>query len=52
MRIPGNKRSQEPDDIGNRAGLFAEEVRYGSEGYDRPADNRERVIIGTAIVTG
>ena len=29
MRIPGNKRSQEPDDIGNRAGIFAEAVRDG-----------------------
>ena len=29
MRIPGNKRSQEPDDIGNRAGVFAEAVRDG-----------------------
>ena len=29
MRIPGSKRSQEPDDVGNRAGLFAEAVRDG-----------------------
>ena len=30
MRIPGHKRSQEPDDVGNRAGLFAEAVRDGN----------------------
>ena len=30
MRIPGQKRSQEPDDVGNRAGLFAEAVRDGN----------------------
>ena len=29
MRIPGHKRSQEPDDIGNRAGVFAEAIRDG-----------------------
>ena len=29
MRIPGHKRSQEPDDVGNRAGLFAEALRDG-----------------------
>ena len=29
MRIPGQKRSLEPDDVGNRAGLFAEAVRDG-----------------------
>ena len=29
MRIPGHKRSQEPDAIGNRAGVFAEAVRDG-----------------------
>lgn len=29
MRIPGHKRSLEPDDIGNRAGVFAEAVRDG-----------------------
>ena len=27
MRIPGHKRSLEPDDIGNRAGVFAEAIR-------------------------
>ena len=30
MRIPGKKRSLEPDDVGNRAGLFAESVRDGN----------------------
>ncbi len=30
MRIPGHKRSQEPDDVGNRAGLFAEALRDGN----------------------
>ena len=30
MRIPGHKRSQEPDDIGNRAGIFAEAIRDGN----------------------
>jgi hypothetical protein len=30
MRIPGQKRSQEPDDVGNRAGMFAEAVRDGN----------------------
>ena len=30
MRIPGHKRSLEPDDIGNRAGVFAEAVRDGN----------------------
>lgn len=29
MRIPGHKRSQEPDAVGNRAGVFAEAVRDG-----------------------
>ena len=29
MRIPGDKRSLEPDDIGNRAGVFAEAIRDG-----------------------
>ena len=27
MRMPGEKRSQEPDECGNRAGIFAEAVR-------------------------
>jgi len=27
MRMPGEKRSQEPDECGNRAGVFAEAVR-------------------------
>ena len=27
MRIPGQKRSLQPDDVGNRAGIFAEAVR-------------------------
>ena len=30
MRIPGDKRSQYPDECGNRAGVFAEAVRDGS----------------------
>lgn len=30
MRIPGHRRSQEPDDVGNRAGVFAEAVRDGN----------------------
>ena len=29
MRIPGDKRSQYPDECGNRAGMFAEAVRDG-----------------------
>lgn len=29
MRIPGNRRSQEPDEVGQRAGLFAESIRDG-----------------------
>ena len=29
MRIPGHKRSLNPDDVGNRAGIFAEAVRTG-----------------------
>ncbi|MCH8279447.1 MAG: hypothetical protein J4O03_10890 [Chloroflexi bacterium] len=29
MQIPGEKRSQEPDECGNRAGIFAEAVRDG-----------------------
>ena len=29
MQIPGHKRSLEPDDVGNRAGMFAEAVRDG-----------------------
>ena len=29
MRIPGHKRSQEPDAVGNRAGVFAEAIRDG-----------------------
>ena len=27
MRIPGEKRSSQPDECGNRAGVFAEAVR-------------------------
>ena len=27
MQIPGHKRSQQPDEVGNRAGTFAEAVR-------------------------
>ena len=30
MRIPGQKRSLYPDEVGNRAGMFAEAVRDGS----------------------
>ena len=30
MRIPGHKRSLEPDEVGNRAGLFAEALRDGN----------------------
>lgn len=29
MRIPGHRRSQEPDVVGQRAGLFAESIRDG-----------------------
>lgn len=29
MRIPGHRRSQEPDEVGQRAGLFAESIRDG-----------------------
>ncbi len=29
MQIPGHKRSQQPDDCGNRGGIFAEAVRDG-----------------------
>ena len=29
MRIPGQRRSQEPDVVGQRAGLFAESIRDG-----------------------
>ena len=29
MRIPGDKRSQYPDECGNRAGMFAEAIRDG-----------------------
>ena len=30
MQIPGEKRSRQPDDVGNRAGIFAEAVRDGN----------------------
>jgi hypothetical protein len=30
MRIPGQKRSLYPDEVGNRAGIFAEAVRDGN----------------------
>ena len=29
MRMPGQRRSQEPDEVGQRAGLFAESIRDG-----------------------
>ena len=29
MRMPGHRRSQEPDEVGQRAGLFAESIRDG-----------------------
>ena len=29
MRIPGEKRSSYPDDVGTRAGVFAESIRDG-----------------------
>ena len=30
MQIPGERRSRQPDDVGNRAGIFAEAVRDGN----------------------
>ena len=30
MQIPGEKRNLQPDDVGNRAGVFAEAVRDGN----------------------